>query len=58
MLVGRKGQVNHCLEVNHGVGLAGSGWSFLLEGGSFSFQQGMLCPQGLLPEIRDKGART
>ena len=29
--MGSEGQVNHCLGVNHGWGLAGSGLSLLLE---------------------------
>lgn len=34
-------------------GLAGSGQVLLLKGGSFSSHQRMLCPQSLLPELRD-----
>lgn len=29
---GREGQIDHCLKVNHGWGIAGSGESLLLKG--------------------------
>lgn len=60
MQVGRKGQVDHYLGVNHWQGLDGSGQSFLLNGvvlvpGS-SHQ--MLCLQGLLLDLRHDLERT
>lgn len=53
MQVGRKGQVDCCLGVNH-TGLAGSGPSLLLEGGALVSIMGCFALQGPLPELRDK----
>ena len=50
--VGSKGQTDPCPGVSHSH-LADSGQSLLLEG-QFRPHQGMLCPQGLFPELRDK----
>lgn len=53
MQAGSEGQTDHCLGVNH----MGSCWlKAVLSAwrGSFSAHHGMLCWQGLLPEIRDK----
>lgn len=51
--LGSKGHFDHCLWVIH-MGLAGSGQSILLWGGSFGSSQEMLCPQPLLSDLRDK----
>lgn len=54
--VGTEGQVRRGLGVSH----VGSGWLravTVARGGSFSPHQGMRCPLGLLPELRDKLAR-
>ena len=50
--VGSKGQADHCLGVHHIVLLLAA--VLPAPGGSFGSLYWMLCPQGLLPELRDK----
>ena len=51
MQVGRKEQVDHCQSQLHRVSLA-QGSPYCL-GGSFHSHQGLLCLQGLLPDLRE-----